>query len=101
MDRTLIKTISGSAFPRDANDWELLYPEVPAKLKKYFNDGYKVVIFSNQANLGIGKITLKDFKLKIERLVKKLGIPMQVRAFLNVFNSNIFVVISVKCGNLF
>ena len=78
MDKTLIKTISGLEFPKDANDWQLLYAEIPGKIKKFYEDGYKIVILSNQASLGTGKITLKDFKLKIERLVKKIGVPMQV-----------------------
>ncbi|XP_016837662.1 uncharacterized protein F21D5.5 isoform X1 [Nasonia vitripennis] len=78
MDKTLIKTISGLEFPKDCNDWQLLYPEVPGKIKKFYEDGYKIVILSNQGNLGSGKITLKDFKKKIEKLVKKIGVPMQV-----------------------
>ena len=82
MDKTLIRTISGLAFPKDCNDWQLLYPEVPKKLKHFYNDGYKIVIFSNQAGLGYGKVKVKDFKGKIERLVKKIGVPMQVCTFL-------------------
>lgn len=78
MDKTLIKTKSGLEFPKDAHDWQLLYSEVPGKLKKYYEDGYKIVIFSNQNSLGNGKIPVKDFKLKIERVVKKMGVPMQV-----------------------
>lgn len=78
MDKTLIKTISGLQFPKDCNDWQLLYPEVPGKIKKFYEDGYKIVIFSNQASLGTGKVKVKDFKMKIERLVKKIGVPMQV-----------------------
>ncbi|XP_058806617.1 uncharacterized protein F21D5.5 isoform X2 [Phymastichus coffea] len=78
MDKTLIKTISGLQFPKDCNDWQLLYPDVPAKIKEFYKDGYKIVIMSNQASLGTGKIRVKDFKLKIERLVKKIGVPMQV-----------------------
>ncbi|KAJ8675281.1 hypothetical protein QAD02_011067 [Eretmocerus hayati] len=78
MDKTLIKTHSGLEFPKDCNDWELLYPEVPGKLKKLYQDGYKVVIFSNQNALGTGKVPIKDFKVKIERIVKKIGVPMQV-----------------------
>ncbi|XP_023245378.1 uncharacterized protein F21D5.5 [Copidosoma floridanum] len=78
MDKTLIKTISGLEFPKDSNDWQLLYPEVPGKLKKFYTEGYKIVILSNQNGLGTGKVTLKDFKIKIERIVKKIGVPMQV-----------------------
>ncbi|XP_011506102.1 PREDICTED: uncharacterized protein F21D5.5 [Ceratosolen solmsi marchali] len=78
MDKTLIKTKSGLEFPRDTNDWELLNLLVPGNLKKYYDDDYKIVVFSNQASLGTAKTPLKDFKLKIEGLVKRIGIPMQV-----------------------
>ena len=77
MDKTLIKTISGNEFPKDCNDWQLLYPDVPGKLKKLHEDNYKVVIFSNQNGLSYGKTKLSDFKNKIERIIKKLGVPVQ------------------------
>ncbi|KAL7307670.1 hypothetical protein TKK_0000352 [Trichogramma kaykai] len=78
MDKTLIKTISGASFPKDCNDWQLLYPEVPGKIKKFYEDGYKIVIFSNQGGLSTGKVKVADFKIKIEKVVKKIGVPMQV-----------------------
>ncbi|XP_025156927.1 uncharacterized protein F21D5.5 isoform X2 [Harpegnathos saltator] len=78
MDGTLIKTKSGLVFPKDCNDWQLLYPDVPGKLKQLHTNGYKIVIFTNQAGLGKGKVKLSDFKLKIEGIVRKIGIPMQV-----------------------
>lgn len=78
MDGTLIKTKSGLIFPKTHNDWQLLYPEVPNKLKQLYNDGYKIVIFTNQAGLGTGKIKIEDFKTKIEKVVKRLNVPIQV-----------------------
>lgn len=78
MDKTLIKTKSGLEFPKDCNDWQLLYPDVPGKLRKIHSDGYKIVIFTNQAHLGTVKVTIPDFKVKIERVVKKLSVPIQV-----------------------
>ncbi|XP_043482913.1 uncharacterized protein F21D5.5 isoform X2 [Leptopilina heterotoma] len=78
MDKTLIKTKSGLEFPKDANDWQLWHHEVPNKLKKLHADNFKIIIFTNQASLGTGKIKVSDFKLKIERIVKKIGTPIQV-----------------------
>lgn len=78
MDGTLIKTKSGLVFPKNCNDWQLLFPEVPKKLKQLYEDGYKVVIFTNQGALGIDKVKVLDFKIKTERVVQKLGIPIQV-----------------------
>lgn len=77
MDGTLIKTKSGLVFPKDCNDWQLLYPDVPGKLKKLYSEGYKIVIFTNQGRLGSGKMKVNDFKGKIEKIVQKLGIPIQ------------------------
>lgn len=78
MDGTLIKTQSGLVFPKDHNDWTIAFPQVPNKLKQLHTDGYKIVIMSNQGKLGIDKTQIKSFKLKIERVVRRLGIPMQV-----------------------
>lgn len=78
MDGTLIKTKSGLVFPKDCNDWQLLYPEVPKKLKQLYKDGYKIVIFTNQGGLGTGKVKIPDFKSKIKAVVQKLGVPIQV-----------------------
>ena len=52
MDGTLITTVSGRVFAKDMNDWKILYPEVPAKLRKLHEDGYRIVIVSNQAGIG-------------------------------------------------
>lgn len=49
MDGTLILTRSGNVFPRDCNDWQLFSPVVPEKIRKLYNEGYKIVVFTNQA----------------------------------------------------
>ncbi|KAM0728010.1 Bifunctional polynucleotide phosphatase/kinase [Formica fusca] len=78
MDGTLIKTKSGLVFPKDCNDWQLLYPDVPGKLKQLHTNGYKIIIFTNQAGLSTGKFKISDFKLKIENIVRKMNVPIQV-----------------------
>ncbi|XP_018392374.1 PREDICTED: uncharacterized protein F21D5.5 [Cyphomyrmex costatus] len=78
MDGTLIKTKSGLVFPKDCNDWQLLYPDVPGKLKQLHTNEYKIVIFTNQAGLSTGKFKISDFKGKIEKVVQKIGVPIQV-----------------------
>lgn len=57
MDGTLILTKSGKVFAVGYDDWKIIFSEVPGKLKKLHGDGYKIVIFSNQA--GIGKICME------------------------------------------
>ncbi|XP_059048504.1 uncharacterized protein F21D5.5 [Achroia grisella] len=77
MDGTLIKTKSGKVHPIDINDWQIAFPVVPQKLKDQLSNGYKIVIFSNQAPIGNGRVKIEDFKKKIEALVLKLNIPVQ------------------------
>ncbi|XP_015437762.1 PREDICTED: uncharacterized protein F21D5.5 [Dufourea novaeangliae] len=78
MDGTLITTRSGLVFPKDYDDWQLIYPEVSGKLKKLHGSGYKIVIFTNQGSLGSGKLSAKLFKNKIKHVAQRIGVPMQI-----------------------
>ncbi|KAK0089927.1 hypothetical protein PV325_004679 [Microctonus aethiopoides] len=78
MDGTLITTQSGKVFPKDYNDWKILFPNIPGVLKKYHNEGFKIVIFTNQGALGSGKSKPSEFKRKIERIMEKFQVPIQV-----------------------
>uniref|UniRef100_A0A4Y0BI43 FHA_2 domain-containing protein n=1 Tax=Anopheles funestus TaxID=62324 RepID=A0A4Y0BI43_ANOFN len=78
MDGTLIKTKSGNVFPKSIDDWQIAFAEVPGKLKSLHRNGFKLVIFTNQAGIGKGKLRIEDFRQKIEALVRKLSVPMQV-----------------------
>jgi bifunctional polynucleotide phosphatase/kinase len=50
---------------------------VPAALKKLHEDGYKLVIFTNQAGITKGKTTAKDIQGKILDIIGELGVPVQ------------------------
>ncbi|XP_033342825.2 polynucleotide kinase 3'-phosphatase isoform X1 [Megalopta genalis] len=78
MDGTLIKTRTGLVFPKDYDDWQIIYSEVPGKLKKLHSDGYKIVIFTNQSGLGSARLNAKSFKNKIKNIVQRIGLPIQV-----------------------
>ncbi|CAG9561967.1 unnamed protein product [Danaus chrysippus] len=78
MDGTLIKTKSGKVHPVDVNDWQIAMPQVPQKLSDKLGEGYKIVILSNQSPIGSGRVKIDDFKKKIEGLVQKLNVPIQV-----------------------
>lgn len=78
MDGTLIKTKSGKVHPVDTNDWQIAFPQASQKLIEKFNDGYKIVILTNQSPIGNGRVKIEDFKKKIEGIVAKLNVPIQV-----------------------
>jgi len=80
-DSCLAKT---SLFKKGPDAWSMLFPEVPTILKKLHADGYKVVIFTNQSDIGkmVKPETRKkaiDEKLgRLQSFVSKVGIPIQV-----------------------
>lgn len=80
MDGTIIKTKSGNVFPKNIDDWQIAFPEVPGMLKKLTADGFKIVFFTNQAGITSGKLKATDLKTKIERITSKLNVPIQVFA---------------------
>ncbi|XP_059474148.1 uncharacterized protein F21D5.5 [Neocloeon triangulifer] len=77
LDWTIVGTKSGRVYPKDRDDWQILLPEIPGKLKKMHAEGYKLVLFSNQAGIGSRKIIISEFQHKIESVIRKLGVPMQ------------------------
>lgn len=78
MDGTLITTKSGKVYPVDTHDWKIIFPNVTQKLKELLTYGFKIVILSNQAPIGNGRVKIEDFKIKIENLVSKIGVPIEV-----------------------
>lgn len=77
MDGTLIKTKSGKVHPVDIKDWQISFGPVAQKLQELITQGFKVVILSNQAPIGNGRVKIADFKKKIEAIVEKLNVPIQ------------------------
>ncbi|ESO10945.1 hypothetical protein HELRODRAFT_109229 [Helobdella robusta] len=77
LDDTVITTKSGKVYPENMLDWKFLFHDVPKKLETLHQDGYKIALFSNQLGIKRGKIEAKDFKEKLEKVVKQLGVPVQ------------------------
>ncbi|KAK3851702.1 hypothetical protein Pcinc_041666 [Petrolisthes cinctipes] len=77
VDGTLITTKSGKVFAVGYDDWKILFSEVPGKLKQLHKDGFKIVIFTNQAGIAAGKHTVEGIQKKLSAIFDKLGVPVQ------------------------
>ncbi|KAF3208830.1 hypothetical protein TWF106_011318 [Orbilia oligospora] len=84
LDSNLISTKSGKTFARDGEDWKWWHPTVPSKLRKMFEEGYRLVIFTNQNGLKASGSKaddkLKEWKKKINYIVTALNLPIHVYA---------------------
>eukprot|EP00808_Paulinella_micropora_P023442 g48898.t1 len=77
MDSTLIEPKSGKKFPEGRSDWKWWHPKVVPTLKQKHAEGYKLVIFSNQAGIGKKKVKPEHITGKILDLVQVLGFPVE------------------------
>tara|TARA_B110000908_G_C10200203_1_gene424938 strand:- start:195 stop:1070 length:876 start_codon:yes stop_codon:yes gene_type:complete len=67
-DWTLVNPKGGATFPTNIDDWEWYSSIVPEKLQKYYDDGYMLVVFTNQS---------KPWKCdQIRFVMESLNIPL-------------------------
>jgi len=73
-----------SLFKKGPDAWSILFPSIPEKLKKLHDDGFKLVIFTNQSEIGKAakpETKLKAMNEKKGRLIgftQKIGLPFQI-----------------------
>ena len=48
-DWSLVNPKDGKTFPSNIDDWEWFSPLVPEKVKQYYEDGFMIVLFTNQS----------------------------------------------------
>ncbi|KAI1812715.1 DNA kinase/phosphatase Pnk1 [Poronia punctata] len=94
LDSTLIVTSSGKKFGNEAGDWKWWDTSVPIRLRKlYEEEGYRVVVLSNQAGLSLhpdpqnakgpkngGKAKVSNFKEKCSAVLAQLNLPTSIYA---------------------
>lgn len=74
LDWTLIKPVKGKIFPIDKDDWTFMIPDKIAIIKEYIDQGYKFVIFTNQALITKGKsYTMEGFKDRWQQIYNALN----------------------------
>lgn len=69
LDDTLIKTKSNKEFAVNETDWQLYDNILLVKLKKLIDEGYKLVIITNQLGISKGKVDINIWKKKIENFI--------------------------------
>ncbi|KAK7405330.1 hypothetical protein VNO78_06561 [Psophocarpus tetragonolobus] len=74
-----------------ANAWSLMHSSIPDKLQSLYNDGYKLVIFTNESNIERWKKKRQaavDSKIgRLNNFIDKVKVPVQVFIACGVGNS--------------
>ena len=69
-DWTLVKPTSGGTFPKNIDDWEWLNDSVIPVLQKLYENGYAIIVFTNQT---------KDWKIKqIQEALTSINLPILI-----------------------
>ncbi|PON31947.1 Polynucleotide kinase 3 phosphatase [Parasponia andersonii] len=62
--------------------WSLMYPSIPDKLQSLYNDGYKLVIFTNESNIDRWKNKRQvavDSKVgRLNNFIRTVKVPIQI-----------------------
>jgi bifunctional polynucleotide phosphatase/kinase len=89
-DSTIISTVSKAKFAKDANDWCWWHGSVPGKLKVLHDEGYTLVILSNQNGISLRNVAggpkiikndrFTQFKQKSAAVFNGLNLPISIYA---------------------
>eukprot|EP00697_Spironema_sp_BW2_P016759 gnl/Spiro4/8175_TR4308_c0_g1_i1.p1 gnl/Spiro4/8175_TR4308_c0_g1~~gnl/Spiro4/8175_TR4308_c0_g1_i1.p1 ORF type:complete len:443 (-),score=112.86 gnl/Spiro4/8175_TR4308_c0_g1_i1:13-1341(-) len=76
MDGTLINPKGKGKFPVNRADWQWWHPNVVTKLRSAADNGFKIVIFTNQKGISTGRQRQSDITGKIEDISRELNVPL-------------------------
>jgi len=83
LDSTLIKTKSGRVHAKDRDDWQFFSDGVVEKLVELNENGYNIVIFTNQSGLGEKEEKRKNFMYKLNNILFQIGGNVSVSYFIS------------------
>ena len=87
LDWTLIGTRSGNVFPKDPKDWRFLYEaRTVEKVRSLHQEGFKVVVISNQSRL-TSDAAVEAFKVHLPITLVLVIILTELSDFLDMFGS--------------
>ena len=72
MDGTLIVNKNG----RRVIDWEFFHPSVPLKLRELKEEGFRIMIASNQLGVSLEVVSASDLQKKIEDFTSHIGVEV-------------------------
>jgi len=77
-DGTLVIPKSGNKFPENADDWKFQYPNIKEVLNKLYDDGFTIVIFTNQNGISKKNVTKEDVFNQLIQIRDALNIPIHI-----------------------
>lgn len=78
LDGTLLKSKSGSKYIRGINDCDLRFHNTDDVLRKLCGNGYNIVIFTNQAGIGLGIVNVDEWEKMIDTVFGALSIDISI-----------------------
>ncbi|KAK5222101.1 DNA kinase/phosphatase Pnk1 [Exophiala xenobiotica] len=89
LDDTIIVPNTGSKWARSATSWKWWDPSVPGRLKQLYDEGYLVIILSNQGNISLkdnpkslqrDAASLNNLKQQVGSIFRRLDLPVSLYA---------------------
>ncbi|KAF9940150.1 hypothetical protein BGZ65_007905, partial [Modicella reniformis] len=78
LDSTLIKVNGKHKWPKNADDWVWWAPGVPKHLQKVADEGYTIVVITNQNGLDGNLKKQDEMRTKFEKICSQLHLPMWI-----------------------